>query len=318
MSNDNTQIQSENLHTLAKVAWMYYIENFNQQEIGERLGISRITIGRILQKARSEGIVEFRVRAPGVAFIELEQALCLRYGLKDAIVTVEVDQNASLYQVLAEAAARWLKEHLRDGIKVGLGMGRTISHLPAAFQVTKPIACSFVEVVGGAAETSGGVASYNVTSQMAELAGGRADYIYAPIIVSSKEARMALMNEPSVADALEKARQCDILMHSVGPVDTSALLYIHDYLDEKVLVALRKCGAVGDMLGRYFNDQGKPIPFSLHERIIGLDLEDVSRIPWSIVIAGGKEKVPVLKAAMAGKLLNVLITDADTARRLMD
>ena len=35
-----------------KTAWYYYMEGLTQQEIGERLGISRLRVNRLLDKVR--------------------------------------------------------------------------------------------------------------------------------------------------------------------------------------------------------------------------------------------------------------------------
>lgn len=47
---------------MVKTAWYYYIENYTQQKISELLGISRIRVIRLLEKARQNGIVSFRIR----------------------------------------------------------------------------------------------------------------------------------------------------------------------------------------------------------------------------------------------------------------
>lgn len=309
---------NSDLHTITRVAYLYYNESLNQQEIAEQLHLSRITIGRMLQRAREEGIVQIKINTPDNVFFDIERQLIQHFGLKDAIVTMEAEAGTPLYRTLAEATAWWLLSHIWKGARIGLGMGRTISHIPAVFKPERPLECTFFEVTGGASMTSKGVTQYNIVSKMAELAGGRAEYIYAPIIVSSKEACQALMNEAPVREALEKARQCDILIQGIGPVDHSALLYIHGYLNEEELEALKVKGGIGDLLGRYFDQHGEPIESPLDHRIIGLTLDDVARIPWSVVVAGGAEKVPALRAALTKRLLNTLITDVNTAQLLLE
>lgn len=305
---------------LVRAAWMYYKEELTQKEIGERLGLSRVTINRLLQRARERGVVEFHIETSDVEYIELESALRQRFHLHDAMVTlaVEPDEIDVRYAVLARNTADWLTAHLRDGMRVGLGMGRTISHLPDYFAPAQPIDCTFGEVVGGAAAHSGRFAAYNVTSKMAELAGGRPEYFYAPMLASNSVAYRSIVQEPAVAQALERARNSNILIQSVGPVDETAILHIHGHLTREELQLLRERGAVGDMLGHYFDAQGRPVPNPVSDRVIGLSLADVARIPLSVVMAGGPEKVQVLLAALRGELFNVLITDAWTAQQILD
>ena len=71
---------------LVKVAWFYYIEGFTQQEIGEYLGIPRLRVNRLLDKARRNGIIRFSIRENDSNRMEIEQNLIKRFQLKDAFV----------------------------------------------------------------------------------------------------------------------------------------------------------------------------------------------------------------------------------------
>jgi lsr operon transcriptional repressor len=75
---------------------------------------------------------------------------------------------------------------------------------------------------------------------------------------------------------------------------------------------------VGDALGHYFDANGDPVSTFLDDRVIGLGLDDLKRIPWSVVVAGGQEKQKVVQAALQGGYFNVLITDTDTAAYLLN
>jgi lsr operon transcriptional repressor len=300
-----------------RVAKLYYENDLTQNKIGQLLGYSRVKINRVLQQARAAGVVEIRIHTAQVEFFELENQLVTKYGLRDALVVMEDEAGQGLHLSLARGAAAWLKPHLEPGTRIGLGLGRTISHIPMVFHVDRQVDCTFTEIVGAASNHSGGMASYNITSKMAELVGGKAEFFYAPTFVSDPELKKKLMMEPSVLAAIERARQCDIVMQSVGPVDDSALLFIHNYITRKDLQNLLQLGAVGDALGHYFNADGTPIPSITDDRVIGIDLEDIKRAQWSVVIAGGPEKLLPIAAALKGKYFNVLITDRKTALALL-
>jgi DNA-binding transcriptional regulator LsrR (DeoR family) len=303
----------------ARVAKLYYEGELTQQEIGERVGLSRIKVHRILNRAREMGIVEIRVHTPeNNQFINQEHELVIRFGLRDALIVPAPGAESDLYSTLAQGAAEWLEARLAPGIRIGLGLGRTISHLPRFFTVSQKTDCTFTEVVGGSSEHSGGIAKYNVTSKMAELAGGRAELLYAPNLVSSAELQARLVSEPAVADALERARQCDMILQSVGTVDDTAILYIENRITKAELDSLRQTGAIGDALGHYFDDEGQPVSTFLDNRVIGLDLVDLKKTPWSVVVAGGEEKHAVIRAALKGGYFNVLITDSRTAADLLN
>lgn len=73
---------------LIEAARLYYLENLDQGEVGERLGLSRSAVSRILARAKDEGIIE--VRIIGDDYVprnrELEARLMSAYGLREAQV----------------------------------------------------------------------------------------------------------------------------------------------------------------------------------------------------------------------------------------
>lgn len=308
----------EEYRLCVQVAKLYYESDLTQDEIGERLGYSRVKINRVLRQAREIGIVEVKVLIPPDSVHALENALMVRYALRDVLVVPEKEPEGELYLALARGAAYWLRARLAPGIRIGLGLGRTISYLPQVFKVNRPVECTFTEIVGAASDHSGGLNSYNVISRMAELAGGKAEFFYAPTFVSDPELKQKLLAEPSVIQSLERARSCDVIMQSVGVVDESAILYIHQYITAEDLQNLRQMGAVGDAVGHYFDCQGQPVPSFTDERVIGLDLTDLRSIPWSLMVAGGPSKVEAIMGALRGKYFNALITDRLTAIALLE
>jgi DNA-binding transcriptional regulator LsrR (DeoR family) len=313
----NTHLDQIDTWLYVRVAKLYYENGFTQSEIGDKLGYSRVTIHRILNRAIELGIVEIKINLPQNEFFELEQDLIVKYGLRDAVVVPDPESGDSLYLALAKGAVEWLTRYLKSGMRVGLGLGRTISHLPMVFSPDSPLDCTFTEIVGGASDHSGGFAKYNVTSRMAELAGGKAEFLYAPNLVSNAEVQKALLNESSISAALQRARKCDIVIQSIGTVDDSAILYVEQKISLADLEDLRQAGAVGDALGRYFDLNGNLVDTFMDERIIGIDLNDLKKIPWSVLVAGGDGKNQAILSAIKGHFFNVLVTCAGTARYLL-
>ena len=312
-----TQVDYEEYRLCVRVAKLYYENGLTQNEIAQKLGVSRVTVYRLLNKSVELGIVEIKIHAAVGENFDLEQELMIHHNLRDAVVVPDPEGEESIYLALARGAADWLKRNLKNGMRVGLGLGRTISHLPLVFSTDSPINCTFTEVVGGASDHSGGFAKYNVTSKMAELAGGKAEILYAPNMVSSPELQKSLLNEPAISQALERARQSDIVLQSVGTVDETAILYVEKKITLDELHEIQNSGAVGDALGHYFDQNGQLVSTFLDNRIIGISLEDLKKVPWSVLIAGGEEKKKVIKAAMKSDCFNVLITNVDTARFLL-
>ena len=308
-------ISESDYRLCVRAALLYYRDGLSQSEIGARLGYSRIKINRVLGKARSYGILEIRVKVPHGWHVGLETDLVNAFGLRAAVV-VDADLAGETTKArIAEGAAKWLARHLQPNMRVGLGIGRTVAHLPETFRLDQPIDCTFIEVLG--AVYTPDWSKFDVTSKMAELAGGTREALQAPGFVTNADLGVMLINEPSVAAALKRARESDIIIQSVGPVDTSAILFQSGVLGEGDLKDLRGRGAVGDALGYYYDIEGVRVESSTDSKLIGVDLDDLRHIDWSVIVAAGEHKVEPIIGGIRGGYFNVLITDESTAESLL-
>lgn len=298
-----------------RAAMLYYQQGLTQSEIGDQLGYSRVKISRVLAMARDKGILEVQVKVPSGWHLDLEADLVRTYGLRDAVVVAADQSGRALESVIAEGAAGWLAVHLKPDMRVGLGIGRTIAHLPERFRLDQPVGCSFVEVIGAAYTRDW--ERFDVTSKMAEIAGGTREALRAPGFVTDPDLGMLLGKEPSVAEALNRARGSDVIVQSVGPANTSAILFQYGVLTSADLEDLRSRGAVGDALGYYFDLGGNHVPSRTDPNLIGVGLEDLRDVPWSVVVAGGAEKVEPIIGGLRGGYFNVLVTDDVTARSVL-
>jgi hypothetical protein len=125
--------------------------------------------------------------------------------------------------------------------------------------------------------------------------------------------------DAQVADTLELAGRADVALVGLGTCAAgSTLLADGDTLTAAEVEELRALGVVGDIALQFFDGAGHKVAHPIHERIVGTDLETIKSIPRVIGVAGGKEKVPVIRAALHGGLINVLVTDDQTASQLLD
>jgi DNA-binding transcriptional regulator LsrR (DeoR family) len=109
------------LHMVAK---LHYEADMTQVDIARKLGVSTATVSRLLQKARTAGIVRIEVldlASPEEVTLELVEIL----GLKRAAV---IDKPATgVLGALAAPLGNLLKEEgLGSGSVVGIGWGRAI------------------------------------------------------------------------------------------------------------------------------------------------------------------------------------------------
>jgi len=302
---------------LARIAWLYYIEDLTQKEIARRFNMSRVKVTRLLKKARERELVEIRIANVRTSHLPLERSLRLEYGLKDAMVIPTSVRLDDLRPALGEAAAAYLDRVLRPGVLVGLGMGRTLAEIPNYMRTQQDGMCHFIEMVGGIGR---GLSfdSYKVSSLLADRCGGEVEHVYTPVIVETAAARQALLGDPQICSVLDRAVRSDLALVSVGTVDLDSFLFQAGYSDEAGIESLREQGAVGDVLGHFFDINGSQVTSPIDDRLIGLSLDELKRIATVICVAGGPPKVPSIRGALNGGYVNVLITDEDTACAVLD
>jgi DNA-binding transcriptional regulator LsrR (DeoR family) len=302
---------------LARIAWLYYIEDLTQKEIARRFKMSRVKVTRLLKKARERGLVEIRIANVRTSHLPLESSLRTVFGLSDAIVIPTPVRPEGLRPALGEAAAVYLDRFLQPDMLVGLGMGRTLAEIPNHMKSQENGACHFIEMVGGIGR---GLSfdSYKVSSQLADQCGGEVEHVYTPVIVETAAAREALLCDPQIRSVLDRAARSDLALVSVGTVDVDSFLFQAGYSDEAGIESLQTRGAVGDVLGHFFDINGSPVPSPIDDRLIGLSLDELKRIPTVICVAGDAPKVPSILGALRGEYVNVLITDEETARAVLD
>lgn len=306
----------ENL-SLARIAWMYYMDNLTQAEIGDRLNLSRVKVTRLLREAREKGLVQISVQTENARVLELESTLAIRYGLKDIKVMPGVEHGQSLQRLLAKGASEWLVPRLETGITIGIGWSRTISYMPEYFHPGRKVMCDFTDIIGGVTGASSRFVSLNVTARMAEICGGRSFRLLAPSVVSSKQAWEIILSEPILNEVFQKAQNCDILFQSCGGVDPGALLYENNNLQAETLTYLAQNGAVGDILGHFVDIEGNPVKVPCDELLIAISLDALRNARFGVLVAGGQEKVRTIHAALKAKYFNVLITDEQTAEEVL-
>jgi DNA-binding transcriptional regulator LsrR (DeoR family) len=191
-----------------------------------------------------------------------------------------------------------------------------VAHLPERFRPERRYDCTFIELIGAAYNKDW--ARFDVTSKMAELAGGSREALQVPGFLTDPDLSTRLAQEPSVAGTLDRARGSDMMLQSVGPVDTSAILFQYGVLTAEDLEDLRARGAVGDALGYYFDIDGNHVKSRTDSNLIGIKLEDLRNVPRSVLVAGGASKVPPIVGGLRGGYFNTLVTDDLTAQALID
>jgi len=304
---------------LAKVATLYYKSQLSQHEIAHRLGMSRQTAGRLLQRARDLGIVHVEIRSPLSYASELEWALEEAFGLAEAVVVQpHADTDESIKEAIGKATAEFVQRRIKDNDILALSWGTTVYQCALHMQPTRTRNVTVVELNGSLNRTSFPTHAEYVIHRMAEMLGGKPVILGAPMFVERPDIRASLLSDSRVAAAFELACQSNFALFGIGDLSEHSSPYKAGFVDEETLQRLRAEGIVGDIGGRFYDAQGNPRAPDLAERTIAVELSNLRAKALSVGLAGGLRKVDAIRGALHGKYCNVLITDEQTASALLE
>lgn len=307
---------------LATVAGLYYKLNQSQAEIAERLRVSTSKVSRMLKEARDRGIVDIRIHMAVPRDIAIEQELMLAFGLRDALVLQSTGDagDETLLRGAGQLAAAYLQRVLPSippGAGIGTAWGTSIYAAVNALPDMSVCRLDAVQLMGGVGLQL--VDSPDITRMLAARLGGRHYDLLAPVMVEQAATREVLFSEPAVREGLMRARQVKLALAGIGAVHEGSSSFLRaGLLTRGDLARVRDDGAVGEIVGRFFRIDGSSSGIEINDRVIGIELDELRRVPQTLAVARGSGKVEAVYGALRGRLISVLATDDQTARRVLD
>jgi DNA-binding transcriptional regulator LsrR (DeoR family) len=310
---------------LAKIARLYYEQEMTQAQISERLGLSRQRVQRLLACAREEGIVNIAIQPITGSYSELEKSLEARFGLSEALI-VEAsnprNQNA-IARELGTAAAEYLARVLKPRDKVVLSWGNSLLAMVNALAARTPLRLpdvSLIQALGSLGDPNVAMYGAELVRRAARALGAKPVLFPAPAIAASIAVRDALYADPYVSHTMELARTADLALVGIGSSESDSISIpeLWRFLPPHIQPDLLKKGAVGSINLRYFNASGRVVASEMNDRVIGLNLDELRKIPRVVGVAGGPSKLKAVHAALQAKLIDVMVTDHVTASGLLE
>jgi DNA-binding transcriptional regulator LsrR (DeoR family) len=304
---------------LFKIAQAYYEHGLTQKQIGERYGLSRMKVSRLLKQARELQIVQITLNPLEPLHADLEQRLEERFGLDEAIVvTPDDDRPASIRRALGYPAAECLLRSLHEKSSITITWGSTLAAVVDALPVESWPEVRVVQGLGGLSGPGSPTNAVELTRRIASHLRAKPLLLASPGFVGRKEVRDALMQDSAVAEVLTAAAASDIALVGIGAPTRDGVVFREQILEEGDLERLTEKCTVGDIALCFFDRDGQPVLDEVSDRLIGLTLEQIRNIPRVIGVAGGEGKVNAIRGAILGKLVNVLVTDDKTATMLLE
>jgi len=297
---------------------MYYIDGLTQKQIAATLGLSRMGVSRLLQRARDEGVVRVEIKYDGYSH-EMEERLASAFPGVQAIVTSGLDgSETQRITAAASSAANILGRRLSASTTVAVGWGTTLS--ATAGRLSSPRSgARFAPMIGGQGFVALDVHATQIANVMATRTGGTACQLLAPASMRSVREHTAFVANPGIARVLETAAAADIAIFSVGaPFAPGATLQQSGYFAEEDIDLLRREHAESDIVSLcYLDSGGRSVAEQLAARAISITKDDLLKIPYKILVAVGEEKVTAIRLALRAGFADVFTTDSITAGALL-
>lgn len=297
---------------VARIAWFYYHDGMTQGDISEKLGLTRLKVSRLLEKGHQSGVIRVQINSRYEGCLAYENALRDRFALRNVRVLPGLQEGSSGAR-LGIGAAHMLMEALQPQQILAAGFGEAA--MSTLKRLSGFISAQQIRLV----TLSGGVGPYMTGIGQLDAACS-VNIIPAPLRASSAEIARTLKNENSVRDVMLAAQAADVAVVGIGAISQQdeATIMRSGYVTAGEQLMIGRKGAVGDILGYFFDSQGEVIPeMKIHNELIGLTLPALSTIPLVAGVAAGEKKAEAIVAAMKGGYINALVTDQDTAAVMM-
>ncbi|WP_028865816.1 sugar-binding transcriptional regulator [Psychromonas aquimarina] len=314
MKESNSKIDS-----IVRAAWLYYVSGANQSEVAAALGVSRPAAQRMIAAAKDEGIISIGINHPIASCLEYEGLLKDKFKLQLCHIVPngkysETDEETSLSYGGAQVISQYISQE--TPIKIGLGSGKTLKKAINYLEKIDRPQHKCVALIS--AMDSEGLCNYydDVPLLFASKIKARYYQLPAPRYSNNQEDYNMWCNNPLYQNITTKADNADVIFIGIGSIGDKSPIVQDRFIDNEKSESLRKIGVVGEILGRFIDEQGSGVDHKINKSVTSYDVRN-NKKQNVIAIASGSEKQAAILAALKGKWLNGLVTDEQTARWLL-
>jgi DNA-binding transcriptional regulator LsrR (DeoR family) len=305
------------LDEAARAGWLYYVAGNTQDEIAQKLGVSRQTAQRLVAMAVSEKLIKVRLDHPIGRCMDLAEALRERHQLLVSEVVPSDPTAPDLLAGVASAGAALLERTLRSPTPrvIALGTGRA---LKATVEALSAMDCPQHRIVSllGNLKPDGQASAFNVVVRIADRVS--APHYPLPLPVMARDsAELALLHgQEAVRATLALCAEADLTLVGIGQIGPQAPMVLDGFISLSGMEELARAGAAGEITSWVYDAEGRLLPIDHNHRVASAPLPPATDRPV-VAVAVGEAKLGALQAALRGRLVNGLITNEATAERLL-
>ncbi|MBM1299367.1 sugar-binding transcriptional regulator [Serratia nematodiphila] len=314
------QTVSQDNELLTEIAVAYYQDEITQEEIAKKFGISRIKVGRLLKRAKEEGIVEINVRYHPVFSTRLEQQMMERFPISRALIALDHQDEEEQRRQVAALVSNYLAMSLKDDMVLAVGQGRNVAAIADHVGSVTERNCKFICGIGGTHRPGDAINADHISRRLAKKFGGSSETLYAPAYVENRALKDAFMQNGTIKETLDRARKADVALVGIGDMnENSYMVKLGWFTPHEIIEASLNQGVIGDIAGYdFFNAQGQHVDTVMNDRVIGLSIDELRKIPCVIAIASENTKALAILGALRTGAIDIIATSALNVRTILN
>jgi DNA-binding transcriptional regulator LsrR (DeoR family) len=314
-NKSNTELKR--LEDAARAAWLYYVAKNTQDEIAQKLEVSRQSAQRLVALAVSEGLIKVRLDHPIAQCMELAQQLKNTFNLLDCEIVPSDPTTPDSNQGLAQCGAAILERYLKSETPKTLAFG-TGRALKACIDELPSMQCQQHKIVSllGNMMADGSASAFDIVVTMANRINAKHFPMPLPVIASSIAEKYMLHSLQPVKSIFNLIEQADATFVGIGQITKNSPLLLDGFINDSELEMVKNDGAEGEIISWLYDQHGHLLSNATNERVVSAPLAINATKPV-YGIAAGTDKVKAIHAALQGKLINSLITNEYTAKSIL-
>jgi len=296
---------------MSEAAILYYEKNYTQQKIAQIMNLSRQTVSKLLNEAIKENIVEIKIHNPELIYSRLEEDICDKFNIEKAVICGVSTPDESLRRLMTvKKAADYILTHIENGNKkIAISWGRTIQMLISEFRnITTPDNIVF-PLFGATDQEQSYFLSNELARSFADKIGAKIKYAWFPYRPDSIHDCELFKKTSYYKKLYDLWNDIDIAIVGIGNNEIISSF-------EKIFGYNEKCiSAIGDISTHFFDSDGNFV--ELYKNTLCASEENLKNAKKTIAIACGDDKTAAIIGALRTGLINTLITDEYTAKKIL-
>ena len=297
---------------MSEVAALYYKKNLTQQEIAETMHLSRQTVSRLLSDAIEEKIVEIIIHDPKKDCKELEEQICITFGIRGCVVCSVSGRNESVHRLMTvKAAVDYILPIIQKGNqKIALSWGRTIQELIQNLPRLSTTGNTVFPLFGATDNENSYFSSNELARKMADKLDATPKCAWFPYMADSDGDSALLRQLDYYKQMQEMWNTADLAILGIGNTE------ILDIFGKTFGYSDIHNQAIGDIATHFFDRNGAFV--NLYSNTLCASVDNIRNAKESVAVACGKEKAEAIAGALRTKMIDTLITDEYTARQILE